>query len=134
VYASLQQIQKLRECLAQARVGLAVLFGSQATGRARPESDFDVGILPLEDMSLGDELALASALSEATETEVDLVRLDQDNPLLAREVAEQGTCLYECEKGIFSAYRARAMSTWIDFEETIAVHRAHRLKRLAGHG
>jgi uncharacterized protein len=132
VYAAHEQIEKLRECLVQARVGLAVLFGSQATGKARPGSDFDVGILPLDEMSLGDELALASALSEATGTEVDLVRLDQDNPLLAREIAEQGTCLYEREKGLFSAYRARAMSTWIDFEETIAVHRMHRLKRLAG--
>jgi hypothetical protein len=36
------------------------------------------------------------------------------------------------EPGTFAAFRAEAMSRWIDFEETIAPHRAHFLRRLAG--
>src|SRR5258708_7791290 len=67
---------------------LAVLFGSRTTGRARAGSDFDVGIVPVDpDLALSEELALASSLSGAVSAEVDLVRLDQDNPLLGAELA-----------------------------------------------
>lgn len=112
---------------------LAVLFGSRATGRAREGSDVDVGVLPVDPaMTLRDELALASELSGAVGAEVDLVRLDGDDPLLGREIAVRGVCLLETEPGAFAAYRAGAMSRWIDFDETIAPHRERFLQRLAG--
>lgn len=112
---------------------IAVLFGSRATGRSRPGSDFDVGIVPVDpEMSLRDELALSSSLSAVTGAEVELVRLDRVDPLVGREVARDGVCLFEQAPGTFAAYRADAMSTWIDFEETIAPHRAHLLRRLGG--
>jgi predicted nucleotidyltransferase len=111
---------------------VAVLFGSRATGRARPGSDFDVGIVPVDpELSLNDELLLASALSAAVSAEVDLVRLDDDAPLLGAEVVRGGICLFEATPGAFAAYRATAMSRWIDFEETIAPHRVTFLRRLA---
>jgi hypothetical protein len=50
--------------------------------------------------------------------------------VLGREVA-QGLCLFEESAGLFAAYRARALSTWLDFDETIAPHRERFLKRLA---
>ena len=93
----------------------------------------DVGIVPVDaDLPLSEELALASALSGAASAEVDLVRLDQDNPLLGAEVARTGVCLFEATPGAFAAYRADAMSTWIDFEWTVAPHRERFLRRLAG--
>jgi predicted nucleotidyltransferase len=112
---------------------LAVLFGSRATGRARADSDFDVGIVPVDAaLPLNRELALAASLSGAVSAEVDVVRLDDDAPLLGAEVARSGVCLFEAAPGAFAAYRADAMSRWIDFEETIAPHRATFLRRLAG--
>lgn len=112
---------------------LAVLFGSQATGRAREGSDVDVGIIPIDrGMTLHDELSLASELSLAARAEVDLVRLDGDDPLLGREIALKGVCLFEAEPGAFASYRAAAMSRWIDFDEMIAPHRARFLQRLTG--
>jgi uncharacterized protein YutE (UPF0331/DUF86 family)/predicted nucleotidyltransferase len=96
-----------------------VLFGSQATGKRRPESDFDVGIVPFDvTLPLHEELALAERLSRAADAEVDLVRLDGEDPLLGREVAQTGVCLYESEPGVFTGYRATAMSRWIEFDET----------------
>jgi predicted nucleotidyltransferase len=112
---------------------LAVLFGSRATGRARAGSDFDIGIVPVDpELSLNEELLLASTLSAAVSAEVDVVRLDDDGPLLGAEVVRAGICLFEATPGAFAAYRATAMSRWIDFEETIAPHRARFLQRLAG--
>jgi predicted nucleotidyltransferase len=130
------QRDRLRAALLQGPpLRLAVLFGSRATGRSRASSDFDVGILPLSaSLSLADECALASNLSAAVDAEVDLVRLDADAPLLGAEVARHGVCLLESEPGAFAAFRADAISRWLDFEETIAPHRARFLRRLAGRG
>jgi hypothetical protein len=111
---------------------LAVLFGSRAKGGAKTGSDVDIGIVPGDPaLALREELALAAALSAAAGEEVDLVRLDRDDLLLGREIAQTGACLFEAAPGVFSAYRATAMSRWIDFEETLAPHRANFLRRLA---
>lgn len=126
--------ERLRAILASGPpLRFAALFGSRAVGRERLDSDFDIGFVPCDrDLPLVDELALASALSAAVGAEVDLVRLDGDDTLLGREVALSGVCLFEAAPGVFSAYRATAMSRWIDFEETIAPHRARFLRRRAG--
>jgi predicted nucleotidyltransferase len=78
-------LEKLRAAVASGPpLRIAVLFGSQATGKALAGSDVDVGILPLDPaMSMGEELAFASALSAVTGTEVDLVRLDDAPPASA---------------------------------------------------
>lgn len=132
--ASTETLARLRAVLAGGPpMRLAVLFGSQATGRANPDSDFDIGIVPIDpDLPLRDELTLANALSEVVGAEVDLVRLDTDQPLLGREIARSGVCLVECEPGGFAAYRATAVSRWLDFDETVAPHRERFLRRLAG--
>jgi predicted nucleotidyltransferase len=124
---------RLRAVLAKGpMLRLAILFGSRATGREREGSDFDIGIIPVDPrLALHDELTLASALSAVVSAEVDVVRLDGDAPLLGAEVARTGVCLFEGTPGTFAAYRATAMSQWIDFEETIAPHRARFLRRLA---
>jgi len=112
---------------------LAVLFGSRATGRASARSDVDIGIVPIDPgLPLAAELRLAADLSGAARAEVDLVRLDRDDPLTGREVALHGVCLFEAAPGLFAAYRARAMSDWIDFDETIGPHRDRFVRRLAG--
>jgi predicted nucleotidyltransferase len=122
---------RLHAICAQMPLRLAILFGSQATGKAHAGSDFDVGIWPTRALALREELSLASELSYVTGTEVDVVRLDGDDPLLGREVAQTGICLYQDCEGEFAAYRARAMSTWIDFEETMAPHRKRLIATLA---
>ncbi|HWL87217.1 MAG TPA: nucleotidyltransferase domain-containing protein, partial [Polyangiaceae bacterium] len=105
-------LQRLRTLLVEGpSLRLAVLFGSRIKGGARPSSDFDIGIIPVDrHLSLHVEFGLASALSEVVRAEVDLVRLDTDDPILGREVARHGLCLFEEEAGMFAAYRATAIS------------------------
>ena len=115
------------------QVEKAVLFGSRASGRARPDSDVDVGIEPADPLlPPSAELDLAARLSSASGAEVDLVRLDQDAPLLGRKIARVGVCLLEATPGLFAAWRADALSRWIEWEETMAPYRARFLPRLAG--
>jgi predicted nucleotidyltransferase len=73
---------------------LAILFGSAARGRLRPDSDLDIAILPLDpELPLASELDLQVALTRATGRSVDLVRLDQAPTLLRWEVARYGRVL-----------------------------------------
>jgi predicted nucleotidyltransferase len=57
---------------------LAILFGSRARRSARPDSDVDIAILPVDPaLSLLDEGLLAASLERATGASIDLVRLDR---------------------------------------------------------
>jgi uncharacterized protein YutE (UPF0331/DUF86 family)/predicted nucleotidyltransferase len=104
--------ERLRaELLSGPPLRLAVLFGSRAKGRARDDSDFDVGIIPADPaLSLRDELQLAVRLSARLGAEVDVVRLDVEDAVLGAEVARDGVVLFEAAPGTFAAYRADAMS------------------------
>ena len=126
--------ERIRAVLAAGpQLRLAVLFGSQASGTGREGSDVDIGIVPVDsNLTLRDELLLASSLSAITGTEVDVVRLDGAASLLAAEVARVGACLFEETPGVFAAFRANAISQWIDFDDTIAPHRVRFLRRLSG--
>jgi len=128
---SAEQQDKLTSVFAaDGRVHLAVLFGSQATGRATDASDVDIGIIFRGELPLGEELDLAAKLESVANKALDLVRLDTGDALVGREVATSGRCLFEASPGAFAAYRARAMSEWIDFDEVVAPHRAAFVRRL----
>jgi len=58
-----------------------MLFGSAVSGRMRPESDVDVGIVPVDpDLPLGAELELQASLEHACGRPVDVIRLDRASP------------------------------------------------------
>ena len=86
--------------LTRAGVEVAILFGSAAKGRLRPDSDIDIGILPSPDRVLGfdEELALAAELDKMLGGEVDLVRLDTASTLLRFEV--------RCAAGMYRRLKA----------------------------
>lgn len=129
-------LQRLRGALGKGPpLRLAVLFGSRARGGERPDSDVDVGIVPLDPgVPLQAELNLQRQLSEAAQLEVDLVRLDGEDLLLAREAAVHGVAIYESQAGAFARFRANAVSAWLDFETSLAPARARWLSRVAQQG
>jgi predicted nucleotidyltransferase len=95
---------------------LAVLFGSAARGALRPESDVDIGVIPIDpELPLSDELALERRLEEACGRQVDVVRLDRASTFLLGEVARDGQPLLEITDGEFARFRARALGEWLDF-------------------
>jgi hypothetical protein len=86
------------------------------------------------DLPLQSELDLQRRLSEVAHLQVDLVRLDRDDLLLAREAAVHGVALYENYAGAFARFRAAAVSAWLDFENSLAPARARWLARVAQQG
>lgn len=85
-------VDMLRSALAAGPpIRLALLFGSAARGRARPNSDLDVGVVPLDtELSLHAELELQAILERACGRSVHLVRLDRADTLLRWEAACYG--------------------------------------------
>lgn len=84
---------------------LAVLFGSRATGLARPDSDVDLAVIaPDEDLA-----QLAGDLSAALGHEVEVVSLaDPPYPLL-RRVVREGIVVFESSRGAEADWRTRAL-------------------------
>lgn len=86
-------------------VRLALLFGSQARGRARAGSDADVAVLaPGADL-----LSLAADLSLAAGMEVDVVSLQDAGYPLLNAVLRDGILLHEGEPWAEADWRTKAI-------------------------
>ena len=110
-------VQAAAEVFAGTRVFLAYAYGSRCTGRARPDSDLDLGYYltrraPSPALSIKEEMELATRLSSRVGLEVDLRNLG-DAPLEVRGRAlEDGVRIYcsddvarvNLERDLLSAY------------------------------
>lgn len=95
---------------------LAVLFGSQASGRARPDSDVDIAIVPQDtSSSLWDEGRWAADLEAALARSVDLVRLDLAPILLQWEVFKDGVLLFADPPEEWAKHIIRVMAEHADY-------------------
>jgi predicted nucleotidyltransferase len=90
----------------RADVRVALVFGSRATGQARPTSDVDVAV-----RAHGvDLLTLAAELSRAAGLDVDVVSLDDAGvPLLAR-ILRDGIVVHEAVPGAAATWRSHALA------------------------
>lgn len=90
-------------------VRLALLFGSRAKGRSRPDSDADVAVLG-RDLDL---IQLASDLSCVAGVEIDVVSLKDPGYPLLNALLRDGIVLHEGERGAAATWRSRA---WLEAE------------------
>ena len=75
---------------------ILILFGSRATGKARADSDWDIGVVSDHRLTLDErgEFAMEAArILGVTEDNVDLVDLWGASPLLQDRVAREGELL-----------------------------------------
>ena len=90
-----------------------VLFGSVAKGKARPNSDVDIGFKGNIDFQAS--LQLAVDLSEILKTDhVDLVDMSTASPLIQYLASHEGILLYEKENGIFADFKIYAFKHFIE--------------------
>lgn len=99
-------VEALRRALrGRQDVRLALLFGSRARNRVRPDSDADVAVLG-KDLDL---LELAADLSAATRVEVDVVSLEDPGYPLLEGLLRDSIVLHEGGRGAAAAWRSRAL-------------------------
>jgi predicted nucleotidyltransferase len=115
----------------------AYLFGSCARGEARPHSDVDVAVfLDLEqtpDSPFGPDAEIATDLMQILATdEVDVVLLNQADPVLYHEVLRDGLRLFSRDLGKTTVREGRALSRYCDYVpqlQKINAIRAARFRR-----
>jgi predicted nucleotidyltransferase len=99
-------IERLKKTLRERTdIRLALLFGSRARGRTRPDSDADVAVLG-ESLDL---LELAADLSDAARVDVDVVSLDDPGYPLLNAVLRDGIVLHEGRRHAEASWRTRAL-------------------------
>jgi predicted nucleotidyltransferase len=118
-----------------AGIELAVLFGSEARGRAGPGSDIDLAIAWASGTEPQPDLQVT--LERITRRNVSITVLNGAPPLLRFEVARDGIVLVEREPRAWARFRAQAMIDWWDWAPTVRImHRtmARRLREEARRG
>jgi predicted nucleotidyltransferase len=110
--------REIRKVCQKYPVACLILFGSQAKGEERKESDIDVGVLFEREIPARDELQFFYDLINLFGTDrVDLVNLNRAGPVLQKEVALYGEPLFEREKGLFDEYLIRALNKYQDTKD-----------------
>ena len=105
------------------QIELAVLFGSVARGRERPESDVDVAVAARRALTTAEKIALVEAMAERTGRPIDLVDLRTVAEPLLGQILRHGRRLlgtdsaygelisrHLFEQADFMPYRARVLA------------------------
>lgn len=108
---------------------LAAVFGSVATGRARPDSDVDIAILLDPDTGRGE---LVAALAAVVDAPIDVVFLSDAGPQLRFEIARSGVLAWEGRPRAWARMRERAMLDWWDWQPTAEAMNRAAIARMRG--
>jgi predicted nucleotidyltransferase len=99
-----------------------VLFGSRASGAARPSSEFDLALWPAGPVATPTQLRWLRELEELLGHDVSLVLVGSDlDPVLGFEIVRGGHLLFEAEPGLWATLRARL---WHAHEDSLPFRRA----------
>lgn len=99
------------------RPAAIVLFGSRAGGAARPDSDFDLGLLcgrPLPDFMV--VAGLKTELEDILGGSVDLVVLDAASPILSMEVLRSHRILAKRDPEALETFTVRTLMAYYDLK------------------
>ena len=115
----------------------AYLFGSVATGRARPDSDIDVAVLLdgtiRPSRMLRYRLQLMADLGAALHRrDVDVVVLNEAPPLLAHRVLSRGTLVFERSRAARVRFQVRTAARYLDLIPMFETHIRYSKARARG--
>lgn len=82
------QLKEVLACFPQ--IVLAVLFGSVASGRQRPDSDLDIAVAAKQVLTVEEKIALVGALAGCTGRTIDLIDLNVVSEPLLGQIVRHG--------------------------------------------
>jgi predicted nucleotidyltransferase len=127
--------QRARAVLDSAGARFGYLFGSRATGSARPTSDADMAVMPGSSLGLLEREQLAGRLATAFgATDVDLVLLDEAGLELRGKVVQEGRLIHSADEPARVAFEVRTRSEFLDFEPTLRAHERRLIRQVADRG
>jgi len=112
-----EAVTKIRKELAFLKPAAVYLFGSNAVGRARPDSDLDLAFLSEGSISGSQLLEARIQLAEALGRDVDLIDLAKSSTVLRKEVLAGGQLLYETMPERRAEFEMYALSDYARLNE-----------------
>ena len=103
------------DALRALRVDLVLAYGSRVRDQARPDSDYDVGVLFAPGIDGHDRIEDVREALGGSDA-LDIVVLADADPLLSGEAAVDGRVLFESAPGTFEEFRIRAFTMYMDTE------------------
>ena len=110
-------------------VSLALVFGSLASGRARPESDLDLAVAGPQPLTAGQKILLIADLALLSGRPVDLVDLRTAGSVLLDEVLRHGRFLYLEDRNLYAELIKRRVfdhADWLPYRDRILAERRRR--------
>ncbi len=95
-------------------VRLIMVFGSYATGKARPDSDLDIALDAGTFISPEQHIALIGALASITGCPIDLVDLRRVGEPLLGQILQHGKRVYGADE-VYAKYLTQHMIDMADF-------------------
>jgi predicted nucleotidyltransferase len=96
------------------QIGLALLFGSVASGRQHAESDLDIAVAAKPALTVDEKIALVGALAERTGRPVDLIDLDLVSEPLLGQIVRHGRRVLGSD-GIYGSLISKHLFEQADF-------------------
>ena len=108
---SKKEIKKLAE---KYGLKLLLLFGSQASGKTHPMSDFDFGYVSEKKLNYKERSALANELSKLVKfSAVEVIDLKNGSPFLLKEIIKNNQVFFE-ENGAYADFYTTATRIYFD--------------------
>ncbi|MFC1496825.1 nucleotidyltransferase domain-containing protein [Candidatus Margulisiibacteriota bacterium] len=116
-----KEIEKIKSIIKnQKDVILAYIYGSQAKGKARKNSDTDIAVLLDEKKSpptpYGRDVNLAGKIEKPTKLNIDLRILNNSSPFFAFQVIKHGKVLYSADENRRVEFESRARCKYFDLK------------------
>jgi len=99
------------------------LFGSHASGHARPESDVDLGVVVQDGASMPDKLDLLATLAAHGIDNVDLVFLHRVDPVVRYEAVRPNVLVYRGAAFDHGTYYSRVVRQYFDVQPLLQLQR-----------
>lgn len=133
--------KKLEKEAQKLGIKMVILFGSQACGKARADSDYDLAVLTSSEKNIGESLdnyntvlTFLCDVFKIREDEADITNLNNSSPFLNYEIARNSQLIYGDESR-FASFEASAMREYIatkdlrDLEEVLIYKRQNLLAK-----
>ena len=118
--------QKLSNLFNRFGIRVALVFGSLAKDRARPESDLDIAVAAPQPMSTDEKMKLIAALAEISGRPVDLIDLQTASGLIAVQALTTGKLIHCTDRTLYAELIRRMLydqADWAPYRERILAAR-----------
>lgn len=105
---------KIEKIAKKFHLKMIVVFGSFASGKNRADSDLDVAVLGLKEVSFKDQIRLTNELSLIFNKNIDLSVLNTANPLLLFQASKNSILVFG-NKEEFLKFKLYAFSAYNDY-------------------